>query len=120
MGDELRLGSVESRFAEIIWKNEPLGSGELVKICETELKWKKSTTYTVLKKLCEKGIFKNENGIVVSLLNKEEYYAIQSEKFVDEAFEGSFPAFVASFTSRKELTDEDIESIKKMIDSYGK
>ena len=120
MGDELRLGSVESRFAEIIWKNEPLGSGELVKICETELKWKKSTTYTVLKKLCEKGIFKNENGIVVSLLNKEEYYAIQSEKFVDEAFEGSFPAFVAAFTSRKELTEEDIASIKKMIDSYGK
>ena len=120
MGEELRLGFVESRFADIIWKNEPLASGELVKICEAELKWKKSTTYTVLKKLCERGIFKNENGVVVSLLNKEEYYAIQSEKFVDEALEGSLPAFVAAFTSRKELTEDEIKSIRKMIDSYGK
>lgn len=120
MGDDLRLGFVESRFADIIWKNEPLASGELVKICEAELKWKKSTTYTVLKKLCERGIFKNENGVVVSLLSKEEYYAIQSEKFVDEAFEGSLPAFVAAFTSRKELTEEEIASIRRMIDSYGR
>ena len=120
MSDDLRLGFVESRFADIIWKNEPLASGELVKICETELKWKKSTTYTVLKKLCERGIFKNENGVVSSLLNKEEYYAIQSERFVDETFEGSLPAFVAAFTSRKELTEDEIISIRKMIDSYGK
>ena len=120
MNEDMRLGFVESRFADIIWRNEPLASGELVKLCEGELKWKKSTTYTVLKKLCERGIFKNENGVVVSLLKKEEYYAIQSEKFVDEAFEGSLPAFVAAFTSRKELTEEEIASIKKMIDSYGK
>ena len=120
MSEELRLGYVESRFADIIWTNEPLSSGELVKICEKELKWKKSTTYTVLRKLCERGIFKNENGSVESLMTKDEFYAIQSEKFVEEAFDGSLPAFVAAFTSRKVLSEEEIASIQKMIDSYKK
>lgn len=120
MNDELRLGYVESRFADIIWSREPLASGELVKICESELKWKKSTTYTVLRKLCERGIFKNENGRVESIMTKEEYYAIQSEKFVEEAFDGSLPAFVAAFTSRKALTEDEIKSIQKMIDCYKK
>ena len=120
MNDELRLGYVEARFADIIWSREPLSSGELVKICENELKWKKSTTYTVLRKLCDRGIFKNENGRVESLMTKEEFYAIQSEKFVEEAFDGSLPAFVAAFTSRNQLTDDEIRSIRKMIDSYKK
>jgi len=120
MNDDLRLGYVESRFADIIWNNEPLSSGELVKICENELAWKKSTTYTVLRKLCERGIFKNENGKVESLMTKDEFFAIQSEKFVEEAFDGSLPAFVAAFTSRKSLTDEEIRSIQKMIDNYKK
>lgn len=118
--EEIRLGYVESRFAELIWQNQPLSSGELVKLCEAELKWKKSTTYTVLRKLCDRGIFKNENGVVSSVLTKDEFYAIQSERFVDEAFEGSLPAFVAAFTTRKKLTDEDVESILKMIDRYKK
>lgn len=120
MNDELRLGYVESRFADIIWKNEPVSSGELVKLCETELKWKKSTTYTVLRKLCDRGIFKNENGKVESLMTKDEFYAIQSEKFVEEAYDGSLPAFVAAFASRKALSDEEIKAIQKMIDSYRK
>ncbi len=120
MNDELRLGCVESRFADIIWHNEPLSSGELVKLCETELKWKKSTTYTVLRKLCDRGIFKNENGKVESLMTKNEFYAIQSEKFVEEAYHGSLPAFVAAFASRKPLSSEEIASIQKMIDSYKK
>lgn len=120
MNDELRLGYVESRFADIIWKNEPLSSGELVKLCEGELKWKKSTTYTVLRKLCDRGIFKNENGKVESLMTKDEFYAIQSEKFVEEAYDGSLPAFVAAFASRKALSDEEIKAIQKMIDSYRK
>lgn len=117
--DETKLGAVESRFADIIWQNEPLTSGELVKLCEKELEWKKSTTYTVLKKLCEKGIFQNSGGTVTSLVSKQDFYAVQSEKFVDETFEGSLPAFFAAFTKRKKLSTEEISQIRRMIDSYG-
>ena len=81
--EELRLGVIESQFAEIIWSNEPLPSGELVKLCEQKLGWKKSTTYTVLKRLCERGIFQNEKGMVSARMTKEEYDAAQSEKFVE-------------------------------------
>ena len=116
--DETKLGAVESRFAEIIWQNEPLSSGELVKLCEKELEWKKSTTYTVLKKLCEKGIFQNNGGTVTSLVSKQDFYAVQSEKFVDETFRGSLPAFIAAFTKRKKLSTEEISEIRRMIDSY--
>ena len=116
--DETRLGAVESRFADIIWQNEPLASGELVRICEKELEWKKSTTYTVLKKLCEKGIFKNEGGTVFSLVSKQDFYAAQSERFVDETFKGSLPAFIAAFTKRKKLSSQEISEIRRMIDSY--
>jgi len=114
----MKLGVVEAQFADIIWQNEPLSSGELVKLCEEKLNWKKSTAYTVLKKLCERGIFKNENGTVGSVVSKEEFYAIQSEKFVDETFEGSLPAFIAAFTARKTLSKKDIDEIRRMIDSY--
>ncbi len=117
--EELKLGVVETRFADIIWQNEPLASGELVKKCEKELSWKKSTTYTVLKKLCEKGIFKNEKGIVVSLVSKDEFNSLQSEKFVDDTFGGSLPAFIAAFTKRKSLTKEEVEELRKMVDSFG-
>jgi len=116
--EEIRLGAVESRFADIIWENEPLSSGELVKLCEKELTWKKSTTYTVLKKLCERGIFKNENGTVISLISKEELNSRQSEKFVEDNFKGSLPAFIAAFTKRKALSKKDMEEIKKMLDSF--
>lgn len=116
--ENYRLGVVEGRFADIIWQNEPLPSGELVRLCETELEWKKSTTYTVLKKLCEKGIFKNEGGKVSSLISKDEYFSLQSEKFVDDEFQGSLPAFIAAFTSRKQLSKKDIFEIKQLIDSF--
>ena len=116
--DELSLGSVEGRFADIIWQREPVSSGELVKICEKELEWKKSTTYTVLKKLCDRGIFKNEGGRVTSLISKEEYCSIRSQRFVEDTFEGSLPAFIAAFTSRQKLSAEEIAEIRKMIDSY--
>ena len=109
---ELKLGNVESQFADIIWNHEPIPSGELVKICEKELEWKKSTTYTMLKRLCERGIFKNENGIVSSLMTKAEFGAAQSEKF-----EGSLPAFLAAFTTRKKLSKAEIDEIRQMIDS---
>lgn len=114
--DNKTLGPVESRFADIIWQNEPITSGRLVALCESELEWKKSTTYTVLKKLCERGIFKNENGSVSSLVSREEFYAIQSERFVDETFKGSLPAFIAAFSKRKRLTREEIDEILRMID----
>lgn len=114
--NDYSLGAVETRFAEIIWHHEPLSSGELVKKCEKELGWKKSTTYTVLKKLCAKGIFQNENGTVSAVLSEKEFYSAQSEQFVKETFHGSLPAFIAAFTSRKKLSEKEINEIRKMIE----
>ena len=116
--DEIRLGAVESRFADIIWENESLSSGELVKLCEKELTWKKSTTYTVLKKLCERGIFQNEKGIVTSLVSKQELNSRQSEQFVEENFKGSLPAFIAAFTKRKAISQKDLKEIRELLDKY--
>lgn len=116
--EELKLGTVEKQFADIIWSNEPVPSGELVKLCDKELGWKKSTTYTMLKRLCERGIFKNEHGVVSSLMTKAEFGAAQSEKFIADTFEGSLPAFLAAFTTRKKLSKAEIEEIKEMIDSF--
>ena len=117
--EDKRLGNVEAMFAEIIWKNEPISSGELAKLCEQELKWKKSTTYTVLKRLCDHGIFLNEGGTVSSVISKTEYFSIQSEKFVDDTFGGSLPAFIAAFTKRKELSSEDVSMLRDIINKYG-
>ena len=117
--DSYKLGIVEQKFAELIWQNEPISSGELVKLCLKELEWKKSTTYTVLKKLCEKGIFQNDNGTVSSLISKDDFFALQSKNFVDETFEGSLPAFIAAFTKKQKLSKKEIEEIRKMIDAYG-
>ena len=117
--DNYKLGFVEQKFAELIWKNEPISSGELVKLCLKELEWKKSTTYTVLKKLCEKGIFQNNNGIVTSLISKDDFFSLQSKNFVDETFEGSLPAFIAAFTKKQTLSKKEIAEIRAMIDSYG-
>ena len=116
--EDMKLGLVESHFADIVWKNEPIHSRELTKICEKELNWKRTTTYTVLKKLCNRGIFQNQDGIVSSLISKAEFYAIQSEKFVEETFAGSFPAFFKAFSSRKKLTAEEIAQVRQMIDSF--
>ena len=113
-----KLGVVETRFAELIWSHAPISSGELVKLCLQELEWKKSTTYTVLKKLCEQGLFQNEGGVVTALVSREEFYALQSEKFVEEAFSGSLPAFIAAFTKRKTLSEAEIAQIRRMIDEY--
>ena len=117
--DELKLGVVESKFADLIWSHEPLHSRELVKLCEGELHWKKPTTYTVLRKLCERGIFQNVEGIVTSVISRKDFYAMQSEKFVEETFEGSLPAFLAAFTTRKALSPEEIAQIRAMIDQIG-
>ena len=117
MGD-YQMGAVESRFADMIWDNEPITSTELAKRSEALMKWKKSTTYTVLKRLCEKGIFQNQKGIVTSLISRQEFYAIQSEKFVAETFGGSLPAFLAAFTARKHLTPEEAAHLRRMIAEY--
>ncbi len=117
--DELKLGAVESRFADLIWNNEPLSSGELVKLCAKELSWKKSTTYTVLKKLCERGIFKNESGMVASVISRDDFYSAQSRSFVEESFSGSLPAFLAAFTRTEKLSAAEVEEIRRMIDLFG-
>jgi len=117
--NEMKLGLVESKFADIVWHSEPLSSRTLVELCHQELGWKKSTTYTVLKKLCERGIFQNQNGMVTSLISREDFYAMQSERFVDETFDGSLPAFLAAFTKRKNLTLEEVAQIRAMIDRFG-
>ncbi len=114
---DYKLGVVETRFAELIWANEPIPSGALVKLCEKELSWKKPTTYTVLRKLCEKGIFKNENGAVTSLISRDDFRATQSEQFVSETYGGSLPAFLAAFTSRKNLTETEIAELQAFIDA---
>ena len=112
---ELRMGAIESRFADIIWQNEPVTSPELVKLAAKELDWKKSTPYTVLKRLCERGIFQNNDGTVTSLISKKDFYAVQSEKFVEETFSGSLPAFLAAFTTRKKLSDAEINELQELI-----
>lgn len=116
---EYQMGAVESRFADIIWENEPISSAELAARSQEQLTWKKSTTYTVLKRLCDKGIFQNERGTVTSLISRKEYYALQSEKFVEETFEGSLPAFLAAFTARKKLSEEEVAQLRRMVDEYG-
>ncbi len=108
----------ECRFAELIWKNEPLASGDLVKLCESEFGWKKSTTYTVLKKLCVNKILKNEETIVTALIKRDDYHQIKSEEFIDDNFDGSLPKFLAAFINKKKLTDKQIEEIRKIIDGY--
>lgn len=118
--EEMKLGTVEARFASIIWDNEPLSSRRLVELCEEQLDWKKSTTYTVLKKLCERGIFRNESGAVSSLISRDEYFSIRSKQFVEDTFDGSLPAFIAAFTSGKKLSEKERAEIRAMIDSTGK
>ena len=113
---DIKLGEIESRFADIIWSQKPLSSGQLAELAQKELTWKKSTTYTILKRLCERGIFQNQNGTVSSLISKEEFYALQSEKFVEETFDGSLPAFLAAFGSRKKLSEKEVEELKRLIE----
>lgn len=116
----IELGEVQLQFAEIVWREEPVGSGELVKLCEKELNWKKPTTYTVLRKLCEKGLLQNQDGTVTSVLSREEYYSAKSEQFVADTFAGSLPAFIAAFTARKKLSGREMDEIQRMIDAFRK
>ncbi len=112
---DTNLGVVEAHFADIIWKNEPIHSRELAKLCAEELNWKRPTTYNVLRKLCGKGIFQNSDGMVSSKISRQDFYSIQGEHFLEEAFDGSLPAFVAAFTARKKLSDTEIDELLDII-----
>ena len=114
---EYKLGEVESIFADIIWNNEPLSSRRLAELAEERLNWKRTTTYTILKRLCDRELFQNDGGKVTSLVSREEFYARQSEIFVEETFHGSLPAFLAAFGSRKKLSDSEIDELQKVIDA---
>lgn len=116
--DDMKLGAIETRFANMIWDHEPIPSGELVKRCAEQLQWKKSTTYTVLRKLCDRGIFQNQDGIVTSLISRQDFHARQSQQIVNDTFDGSLPAFVAAFTRRQQLSDEDIAQLQRLIDQH--
>lgn len=113
-----KLGEMEENFAELIWEHVPVRSGELVRLCEDAFAWKRTTTYTMLKRLCERGLFANENGLVVTLMSREEFRGARGEQFLEENFEGSLPLFVASFVRRKKLKDEEVRMLKDLIDSY--
>lgn len=113
---DFKIGSAEARFADLIWENEPMSSGQLAKLGEAEFGWKKTTSFTVLKRLCDRGIFQNQGGIVTSLISREEYYARHSEQYVEETFGGSLPAFLAAFGTRKKLSDKEIDELKKVIE----
>lgn len=116
--NEYRLAQGEAKFAELIWLYEPITSMELVKLCEKEMNWKKSTTYTVLKKLCDKGIFRNDNTLVSSLITKDEFYARKSRRFVEDTFGGSLPKFITAFIGGGKLSDRQVEELKKLIDKH--
>lgn len=114
--DDTRLGAIEARFADLIWQNEPIHSGDLVKLCQQELAWKKPTTYTVLRRLCERGLFRNEKGIVTPLVTMAEYETGCSQGFVREAFAGSLPRFLAAFTGGSKLSKSEADALRKLID----
>ena len=113
---EIRLGAVEARFADLVWQNAPITTLELVKLCKTELEWARTTTYTVLKRLCERGLFDLQDSIVTAKLSREEFYERQSREYVESAFNGSLPAFVAAFSRSSKLRPEEIEALQKLID----
>jgi predicted transcriptional regulator len=115
---EYRLAAAESRFADLIWEHAPLHSPKLVEIAEKEMNWKRTTTYTVLKKLCDRGIFKNEYALVTALMTRDEFYAGQSVKYVDDTYGGSLPKFIASFVNGRKLTAEQADEIQRLIDEY--
>ncbi|MEK5236924.1 BlaI/MecI/CopY family transcriptional regulator [Paenibacillus sp. FSL L8-0470] len=116
--DKIRLTEMETKFADLIWSHEPVPSGDLVKLCESELNWKKSTTYTMLKRLESKGIFKNNEGVVAALISKDDFSAQQSKQFVEETFQGSLPKFLAAFTRSRKLSDTEIDEFLKLIQDH--
>ncbi len=114
---DYKLGQIERRFADLIWANEPVRSSDLVHLSQAALDWKKSTTYTILRRLCQRGLFQNQGGVVTSLVSRADFDAARSEQFVDETFSGSLPAFLAAFTRRKTLSDDEIAQLQALIEA---
>ena len=117
---EYKLGEIEMKFADLIWDNEPITSGELAKRCEAALHWKKSTTYTILRRVCDRGLFRNDNGTVTSCVSKMEFLTKRSEQFVEDTFEGSLPRFLTAFTAGKRLSEREVAALKKIIEANSR
>lgn len=118
MGKSLKLYDAEYRFACIVWENEPIQSRQLANICEQKLGWKRPTTYTVLRKLCKRGILKNDNAIVTALVKKEDIHQYESNAIIEHTFEGSLPNFITAFLKDKKLSPEEADKIRALIDAY--
>lgn len=118
--DTPKVFESEYRFCLILWENEPIKSSELVNLCKEQLGWKPTTTYTVIKRLSERGVLKNENTIVSSLVSKDEVQASEINEMVEKTFEGSLPAFIAAFTKHQKISEKEIDEVQKMIDRYRK
>lgn len=116
--EKSKLGAVEGRFADLVWERAPVSTAELVHSAREALDWKRTTTYTVLKRLCERGLFELKDGTVTALVSREEFYAQQSREYVQEAFDGSLPAFVAAFSRSRRLTDSEIDALQRLIDAH--
>lgn len=116
--EQLKLGEMEQRFADMIWDNAPISSGELVKMCASALNWKKSTTYTMLKRLCKREIFENNKGTVSALISKDDFAAAQGEQFLNETFGGSLPQFFAAFTRRNKLSTNEMQELQRLIEKH--
>ena len=116
--DTPKIFAREYRFCEILWENEPVSSSALVRRCSEQLEWKKSTTYTVIRRLSERGVLKSENAVVTSLVSKEEVLTAESTEVVEKTFSGSLPSFIAAFTRKKPLTQKEIDEIQQIIDAY--
>lgn len=115
---EIQLGDVEARYADMIWAHEPVTSSELVKLTAVEFNWKRTTAHNVLRRLCDKGLFRNDKGTVTSIISREEFYALQSRQFVENTFSGSLPRFLAAFTNGRKLSKNEVDEIRQMIDEY--
>lgn len=113
--DELRLGAVEARFADIVWANAPVKTSELIGLCAEALNWKRTTTYTVLKRLCERGLFVTEDSIVTALISRDEFYSKLSARIIEENYGGSLPSFISAYTSQKKLSDSEVSEIMTLI-----
>lgn len=116
---EIQLGVIEARYADLIWERAPVTSSELVKLTAVEFNWKRTTAHNVLRRLCDKGLFRNDNGVVTAVISRDEFYSLQSRKYVEDSFAGSLPAFIAAFTKGKPLTEEEAEEIRRIIDGAG-
>ncbi len=116
--DQFRLGEMEEKFADLIWEHAPIRSGELAKLCENAFSWKRTTTYTMLKRLCDRGLFVNENGMVTACMSREDFQGVKGEQFIRENFQDSLPLFVAAFARKRRLREEEIRMLKKLIDEY--